>query len=172
MSKNDMVRREIYPLLDDDYEISTDVIFNKGWKTLPLIDTLNPMEAEWISNAVKTLFNIKQLVAINIEYQKSPEFTVIINSRDSILNFVALSTGYVIITDNNNNFLYYKDQANRFGLLCGSQSYIEKAFPCSYDTARIMYFSYWEDDLIYTEQERLEFKKFWFKYNQNIKEQF
>jgi hypothetical protein len=149
---------------EDDYLPSINALKDKKWEVLPIADFINPMEAEWLSEAI--LGNgIKELIGVNFEYGTEPEEDKIQVSRDSIMKYNMVNTHrYIYLTSRKEDFIYFKDQENRFFLLCGDPKFIQNAYKCSIETAQILYFDFWVDSNFHTDEERIYLTDIWEKY--------
>ena len=65
-----------------------------------------------------------------------------------------------------NGVPYYKDEANRFYLICGNAPFVTCAYKCSWDTARFMYFDEWVNLDQHSEDEKQFLTDVWNKYAQ------
>ncbi len=151
--------------LSNDCYVSKDYIISSGLVSLPIPDVMNAMEAEWLSEAATE--HGGELIAVDFEYKKQGACNIegIDSTRDSILqhNF-KMTSRYLIITNNDLNFFYYKDQINRYYLLIGDIGFLHKAYRCSFDTAKEMYFEYWLDNSDFSELEISFMTDIWKKY--------
>ena len=118
----------------------------RGWIWLPVPDVLSPMEAEWLADAA-TEAGAGLLVALSFGCAEEPSCSRIVAARDELLAFTSdRSHEYVILTSEDQQFLYFKDQANRFYLLAGSPEFIARAYRCSIETARMQFEAWAEED--------------------------
>ncbi len=131
--------------LDSDHKISLEMMRIKKWVALPVPDILNAMEAEWLADAIRRQ-GVEEAIGVAFEYNGEPTVEVVPVKRDSILTYNGgNSWRYIILTSSAESFLYFKDQANRFFLLCGRADFISQAYRTSWETAKIMYFDELED---------------------------
>jgi hypothetical protein len=149
--------------LDADYQVSSDAIRSVGWGVLPVPDIINPMEAEWLADAIQNC-GIKTGVGLAFEYDSDPTVEDVVASRDTLLGYNGgNSWRYVIVTSLEESFLYYKDDANRFYLLCGNAAFISCAYRCTWETARIMFFD-WVGLEYHSDEEKAFLTALWNKY--------
>lgn len=163
--KLDKANAMIIQYLDEDFELSTTKLLENGWFFVPIYEYLNPMQAEWISQAVGKIYPNQKIIAIDVEYKSVPRVVEFEPERDNIMQLLFESTGYVLLSNENENFLYYKDQLNRFSVICGSNDFLTLAYPCSIGTMRIMYDYYWQDDQSLPMKEKEYYENIWKKYN-------
>jgi hypothetical protein len=121
------------------------------------------MEAEWLAEAIASV-NPRVVLGLGLEFQSNPDVSAVLPTRDAILKFNgANSWRYALLTSSAEDFLYYKDEGNRFYLLCGSQSFLSQAHRCSWNTARMMFFDWVELDH-HSDAERQFLARVWEKY--------
>jgi len=131
-------------------------------------DTINPMEAEWLADAL-TMSNFSEIVGVCFEFDRKPTIDIIHVDRDSILKYTYTNSyKYICLTYPEAEFLYFKDQANRFFLLCGNSDFVKNAFRCSDDTAQLMFFDYWVESDFNSQKEKEYLIKIWKKYRKRL----
>ncbi|WP_020591438.1 hypothetical protein [Kiloniella laminariae] len=151
--------------IDDASQPSVAMLNKRNWKAIVVAEVLNPMEAEWLAEASEK-YAAQQLVGLSFEYGGTPELERVSPERDGLLNYnFENSYKYIFLTSFDFDFLYFKDQVNRFYLLCGTDDFLKSSYKCSSDTAKIMYFDYWVDDSFHTPGERQFLTNVWDKYN-------
>ncbi|MFO0884745.1 MAG: hypothetical protein U0894_11260 [Pirellulales bacterium] len=151
--------------LDSDFQPSPQVIRQRGWSALVVADCLNAMEAEWLAESIASIAP-ETVCGIGLEYRSKPDICFLVPERDSLLNYNSSNSWrYVMLTSPDNEYLYFKDEANRFFLLCGPSEFVAQAYKCSWDTARIMYFDFWCDSENKSEDEKRYLKFVWEKYS-------
>ncbi len=161
---NEHAKNVLIKWIDNDYEIDTNALIEKQWSAILVADTINPMEAEWLSEAIIKI-GIKNAISITFEYEGVPSIASIKIGRDAILKFnTDNSSNYAILTSIDEDFIYFKEQENRYFLLCGSSNFIKDTYKCSFETAKLMYFDYWVDDEYNTKEEKLFMTRIWEKY--------
>jgi hypothetical protein len=151
--------------LDEEFNLSVSQLVASGWNFVPIYESIVPLQAEWISNAIITVTKSSKVLAIDIEYKAEPRALEIEANRDNLLKFLFDSTGYVMFTNRGHDFLYYKDQLNRFSVICGSHEFLTLAYPSSIDTMKIMFEYYWLDDPTLSDQEKEYYKHIWKKFS-------
>lgn len=162
---NEWARQLVTDWLDSDVQPSPNVIRERGWSALVVADCLNAMEAEWLAEAIASTAPAT-VCGIGFEYRSEPEVSLLIPDRDSLLSYNSRNSWrYTILTSPDAEYLYYKDEANRFFLLCGPSDFVAQAYRCSWDTARKMYFDYWVDLEHNSEDEKRFLKSVWEKYS-------
>jgi hypothetical protein len=150
--------------LDSNHQVSLEALQKKKWVALPVPDILNPMEAEWLADAVRNL-GVEEAIGVAFEYNGEPSVETMVASRDSILTYNGgNSWRYVIITSPAELFLYFKDEENRFYLVCGRADFVSQAYRASWETAKIMYFNEWVHLDHHNEQEKRFLTEVWSKY--------
>ena len=149
--------------LNDEVEIDYQAIQNLGWRCVLAPDILNPMEAEWLAESAKLLVG-PHSIALNFEYGGVADAQVIDNTRDCILDYQSkFNHNYIMITSTDEQFLYYKDQLNRYFMICGEPSFTKEAYRCSDSTAKHMFFDWIDQDFNNT-VEKDYLAKIWSKY--------
>jgi hypothetical protein len=122
------------------------------------------MEAEWLAEAI-TACRYDAVFGIGVEFRSEPEVTAVVPARDDVLEFNGLNSWrFALLTSSSEHFLYYKDEANRFYLVCGTRAFVTQAFKCSWDTARLMYFD-WLSLPHHSEEEKGFLTRVWDKYS-------
>lgn len=146
--------------LDADFQISDKYLRSKGWSALAVADSMNPMEAEWFADAMQG-----PGIGLAFEYGGEPCVEDVPASRDGILAYNGRNSWrYVLVTPYEESFVYYKDNANRFYLLCGDIGFISRAYRCTWDTARMMYLDQWVNLEHHSEEEKRFMTNAWNKY--------
>ena len=146
-----------------DFLPSLKLIDSMGWSTVLVVDNLNPMEAEWLSNAIHDTGET-EANSLCFEYQQEPDISRVKVGRDPLLNFACdNSYRYAMLVGLREDYLFYKDEANRFFLINGTESFLSKAYPCSKDTMELMFMS-WADDSFQTDGESQFLLNIWDKY--------
>jgi hypothetical protein len=154
--------------IDPNHRVSLEVLRQKKWVALPVPDILNPMEAEWLADAIHSQ-GIEEAVGVAFEYEGEPTVETVQVTRDAILAYNGSNSWrYVIITSSTEAFLYYKDEANRFYLVCGSVAFVSQAYKASWETAKIMYFDEWVNLDHHNDQEKHFLTEVWNTYAQTI----
>jgi hypothetical protein len=150
--------------LDDNSLPRIDVIEARGWGVVPVADIMTAMEAEWLGEAISD--QSTAAVALAFEFKGQPESSAVNPERDELLQFnSANSYRYVIITSYSEEFLYFKDEANRFFLLCGNDRFLRSAYRCTRETARIMYFDQGVERDTNSEAEKAFLLRIWNTYD-------
>jgi hypothetical protein len=162
---NKKAKEVIAQFLDEEFYLSRSRLIEVGWSFIPIYQYLDPLQAEWISNAITETTSCKKILAIDIEYKSEPKAIEFEATRDEILAFLFASTGSVILTNNSVDFLYYKDQINRFSVICGSNKFLRKSYPSSFDTMKVMFYYYWQDDQVFSSGEKDFYQNVWKEFN-------
>ncbi|KEQ18957.1 hypothetical protein [Endozoicomonas numazuensis] len=149
--------------LNMEYMLLPERIKSKRWACLPIADYMNPMEAEWLSEAINQNTS-KDIISLAFEFGGTPTCSMIEVSKSNLIdaNFQS-SHLFLCITSMEYEFIYFKDQLNRFYLLSGSQNFLKKAYPCSLETSKEMYYD-WLESYSKSDSEKLFLKKIWEKY--------
>jgi len=159
-------QRVLQRWLDSDYQIRPHALLAERWAALPVADSMNPMEAEWLAEAMKGQ-GATAAVGLAFEYGGNASVEEVTPDRDRILAFNGSNSWrYVVITPDDQSFVYYKDEANRFYLLCGQPAFVSQAYRCTWETARVMYFDHWVDLEHHSAEEKHFMTKVWNKYAQ------
>lgn len=150
--------------LDSSQMISLATLRQKRWLALPVPDILNPMEAEWLVDAIQTL-GVREVVGIAFEYEGKPEVEKIPVTQGSLLDYNGSNCWRsIMITSFGEDFLYYKDEANRYYLLCGDEVFLSQAYRCTLSTAKTMYFGEWVDLDHHSKEEKHFLTEVWCRY--------
>ena len=165
---NDLVawgREIVRRWIDPNHQVSLEALRQKKWVALPVPDILNPMEAEWLADAIRSQ-GVEEAVGVAFEYNGEPSVEAVQVTRDSLLTYNGSNSWrYVLLTSLNELFLYYKDEANRYYLICGTADFVSQAYKASWDTAKIMYFD-WANFDHHNNQEKHFLMEVWNKYAQ------
>jgi hypothetical protein len=122
------------------------------------------MEAEWLADSIQGQ-GVRTALGLAFEYGGEPSVEDLAVTRDEILAYNGgNSWQYVLLTSSDESFLYYKDDANRFYLLCGKAEFISRAYRCTWETARRMYFDEWVNLDHHSDEERRFMTAVWNKY--------
>lgn len=150
--------------MDAEYQVSLEALRNRNWTALPVADFLGPTEAEWLAEAIGEQGQTK-ILGICFQYKSMPTLCEIGGvSRDALIKFnTENSYQYVIMTDEKCKWLYFKHEANKYFLLCGPLSFLQRAYRRGYGTAEMLFMEAakgeWNNDT-----EREFFRKIWGKY--------
>ncbi|WP_062267098.1 hypothetical protein [Endozoicomonas arenosclerae] len=149
--------------LDKDYMILPMKLKRNGWECLPIADFINPMEAEWVSSAIQK--NIKRkIISIAFEFEGRTTCSVFETSKEKILELnVKYSNQYLCLTSIDFEFIYFKDQLNRFYIISGDHDFLRESYPCTLETLKEMYFDWLDSDLM-SDAEKTFLKNIWDKY--------
>lgn len=121
-------RQLVTDWLDSDFQPSPHVIPERGWSALVVADCLNAMEAEWLAEAIASTAPTT-VCGIGFEYRSEPDVSLLIPDRDSLLSYNRRNSWrFTILTSPDAEYLYYKDEANRFFLLCGPSDFVARAY--------------------------------------------
>ena len=124
---------------DDSYQISIRSLESRGWCILLMPDVIDPLEAEWFSNTVAR-FNYSQIIYGACEYHKNFRSNIIDLCRDTMLKLdYEHCADYVVITNRELQFLYYKDQSNQFFMFCGDKCFLKAIFRCTHEAFIMTY---------------------------------
>ena len=151
--------------LDEEFTLSRPQLLAVGWDFVPIYQSLDPLQAEWLSNAILETTTSKNIVAIDVEYKSDPKAIEIEVTRDAILKYIFQSTGNVIFTNHNIDFLFFRDQLNRYSVICGNKEFLKKAYPSSSDSMKVMFFYYCDDNYVLSLKEKEFYKNVWEKYS-------
>jgi hypothetical protein len=157
----DWAKKLINRWIDDESELSVSAIRARHWRALPVASHINPMEAEWLAESAAPF---GQMVGLSFEHEGIPSVQAISPSRDNIISYNSHhSYEYILLTSQNEDYIYFKDQDNSYFVLAGSDEFIGNVYKCSLDSVKMMYFD-WAYDRFYSEAEQSEFKRRWAKY--------
>ncbi|MEW4489965.1 hypothetical protein AB1L42_17915 [Thalassoglobus sp. JC818] len=160
----ELAQQAIDKWLDSSGFVSIEVLRQKQWLALPVPDILNPMEAEWLVDAIH-IQGAREVVGIAFEYEGKPDVATIQVSQDSLLAYNGSNSWrFVMLTSTDETFLYYKDEANRYYLLCGSEEFVSHAYRCTLKTAKTMYFEEWAYLDHHSEEEKRFLTEVWNRY--------
>jgi hypothetical protein len=157
-------KRVLEKWLDSRHQVSTQPLRENGWSALPVADVISAMEAEWLADAIQAQ-GTQTAVGLAFEYGGEPYLEDVPAARDAILSFNGRNSWrYALLTSFDESFLWYKDDANRFYLLCGNAPFKLRAYRCTWDTARITYFDEWVSLDHHSDDERRFMTEVWNKY--------
>ncbi len=148
-------------VLDSEYELSTEYIKSKKWHVRIIAGYMNPMIAEWVADAAKSTAGA--LIGLAFGYREDAETTSLEKSADSIMKYMFdTSHCYSIVTTELEEFVIYKDQANRFLVFSGDRNFLSRAYRCSDDAVKKM-FDWWVDG----DDDEDDLRRMWRKYMDN-----
>ncbi|MCP4600001.1 MAG: hypothetical protein GY847_05590 [Proteobacteria bacterium] len=140
-------------LLSRPYELSTDWLRRHQWAAVPVPDSINDMEAEWISEAAIRM-GIHECVAITTEPQMIPECFRIPMTQSGLLQFeFNLELRYFLLTPKGREFVILHE-ANYFFIVGGPRDFVRAAVGCSLPTARTMFRERYAEDDFYPPRTR------------------
>lgn len=152
------VEKFIRLVLDPEFELSAEYIRSKKWHVRVVAGYMNPMIAEWVADAAKSIAGNQLGVAF--EYQAGAESTSLEKNADSIMKYMFdTSHCYSIITTETEEFVIFKDHANRFLVFAGDSSFLSTAFRCSDDAVKKL-FDWWVDG----DDDEQDLRRVWRKY--------
>ena len=122
------------------------------------------MEAEWLADAIQGA-TTNEVIAVAFEYKSKPDVEVLHITQDSLLVWNGSNSWRaVLLTSTDESFIYYKDEANRYYLLCGDEDFISQAYRCSLKTAKTMYFEEWVHLAHHSDEEKSFLTSVWNRY--------
>ena len=164
LMQQESVRRSMDKRLDSSLLISPETLHQKHWLSFPVPDILNPMEAEWLADAIHAK-GVQEVVGIAFEYEGKPDIETMPVTQESLLTYNGSNSWRtVMMTSADEDFLYYKDEANRYYLLCGDQVFLSQAYRCTLRTAKAMYFDEWVNLDHHSKEERGFMTEIWNRY--------
>lgn len=152
--------------LDNNWTISKKILNDRNWLAIPVPNTLTLIETEWLS---KNIFLYgHEYLEYSFEYNGYISMDIITNSADNLMttefnNFHK----YIVITNKNLDFLYFKNQNNLYHLFCGNPDFVFGCVNCSLNMAKKIFFSYIIDSFDEESDEFNYLHNIWFTY-QNI----
>ncbi len=160
---DEWAQQAIVKWLDSSGQVSIQMVQEKQWLASPFPDMLNVMEAEWLANAIQ-MTGIHEAVGIAFEYNRKPDVDMISVTQDALLDFNGHNSWRALmLTSPSEDFLYYKDEANRYYLLCGEKEFVLRAHPCSLQTSKKMY-DEWVDGDHHNQEEQRFLMEVWNRY--------
>lgn len=151
--------------LNSNWSISKEFINNKNWIAVPVPNNLTLIESEWMSNAIHSL-HVNKYLEYTFEFNGDISIKIIENNQNNIFySDFNNSDKYVILTNDNLDFLYFKNQNNLYHLFCGEYDFIYQCLKCSHKTAENIFFYYGVNDYDENTDEYLYLKDIWEYYS-------
>ena len=127
--------------LDENWTISANFLKSKNWTAIPVPNTLTLIESEWLSKAI-SLFGDEYLI-YSFEYNGDVTINLVKNSPENLMQTdFNHTTEYIILTNKNLDFLYFKNQDNLYHLFCGTPEFVFNCLNCSLEMAKKIFFAY------------------------------
>ena len=135
-----MAKVEMSEALDQDAEISPTYILERNWNCLLFPDVISKADSIVFYRAVCG-YDAKVLIAIHFEYGGQPISTPMQREEDFLLKATyTYANEYMIVANDNGDFLFYKDQNNEYYLMAGKKSLLSSIFAGTDEQLRIEYF--------------------------------
>lgn len=152
--------------LDDNWTISKKFLAEKNWIAVPVPDTLTLIESEWLANNI-FLYGNKYL-EYSFEFNGHIQTKEIDNNQENIFNSDFLNHHlFIILTNYNLDFLYFKNQDNLYHLFCGTPDFVFSCLNCSLTMAKKIFFSNILNNFDEDTDEFNYLRNIWFTY-QNV----
>ncbi|HFC8543963.1 TPA: hypothetical protein ACFP4Q_002126 [Neisseria weaveri] len=147
--------------LNEEWSISKKFLDDKSWNAIPVPNTLTLIESEWLSNSIHSL-GFDHYIEFTFEYEGDIYQRKIANNQENIFysDFNNLQS-YIIITNENLDFIYFRNQNNLYHLFCGKYDFIYNCVKCSNRMAKEIFFSYGVYDYNEQNDEHYYLKKIW-----------
>ncbi len=131
--------------LSKPHELSIDWLRSHHWAAVPIPDSINDMDAEWISEAARRM-GIKECIAITTEPKMIPECFKIPMTQAGLLQFeFKLELRFFLLTPRDREFVILHE-ANYFFIVAGPRDFVRAAVGCSLPTARTMFRERYAED--------------------------
>ncbi|ULJ62796.1 hypothetical protein MIS46_01560 [Wielerella bovis] len=149
--------------LDDNWTISKKLLNDKNWQAIPVPNMLTLIESEWLAKNI-SLFGHEYL-EYSFEHNGDVEMKIVMNSPNNLMcSEFDNSYKYMMITNENLDFVYFKNQNNLYHLFCGTPDFVLNCINCSLNMARKIFFSYGVNDYIEGTDEFNYLRNIWFTY--------
>jgi hypothetical protein len=148
-------------MLDLHYEIEPGKLGERGWGAIPFASFISPLEAEWLETALINR-GVTRCRTLSFEFASATHVSQIDVTQDAILDaWLRHSHEYLVLYDPALSFLVFKDQNNRYFLVCGDQSFLSGARPYRPSTHRRLFLD-WASEQGTREERYL--RRIWEKY--------
>ncbi|EGY51284.1 hypothetical protein [Neisseria shayeganii] len=153
--------------LDDNWTVSKKLLKTNNWHAIPVPNTLTLIETEWFA---KNIFLYGQeYLEYCFEYNGNISVSIVNNSADNLMGTeFNNSHKYIIITNQNLDFLYFKNQNNLYHLFCGTPDFVFGCINCSLNMAKKIFFSYGVDSFDEGSDEYHYLIGIWDTYSSNL----
>lgn len=149
--------------LNNDWSISTKFLQNKNWIAIPVPNALTLIESEWLSKNIFLYGN--SYLEYTFEFKGNIYLNKFENNQENILKSDASNHHlFVLLTNENLDFLYFKSQDNLYHLFCGTPDFVFNCLNCSLKMAKKIFFEYGVNDFDETHDEFNYLQKIWFMY--------
>lgn len=157
-------------ILDDNWHISTEFLRQKNWEAVPVPNQMELIESEWLSQGIFLMDHGKlnnEYVEMSFEFKGEVTKRTIKNTQENIIesNFQN-SFNYLIITNENLDFIYFKNQDNLYHIFCGKPDFVQKCVNCSLEMSKKIFFSYGVDSFEKHDDEYTYLTDIWAMYQQ------
>ncbi len=139
------------------------LITNQGWSSVIILGLPDIIQSEWLSKALSQC-GAKELVYLSLEGSKVDDQICEVGAidTDSISqNIFEKSHLCLALTTEKLDFVLFKDTANEYYILAGSELFMDAAYPITFSTAKKVYFG----DVLYMRKEAQKmFRGLWETY--------
>lgn len=152
-------------IINSDFEIDVEFAIKQKWEVRMIPESLSMMETEWLAETI-IKSKVKELFLYYFEFGQSPSKISLDNINIDILLglFSEHTYHYLVLTSDDFQFLYYKDQGNKYSLIFGNNEFVKSAYKTTYKTHEIIFLDYVKDD-INNEEEQSFLLNIWEKYD-------
>lgn len=135
----------VEPIVCKPNQLSLTWLRKNSWIAVPVADTLNPMDAEWIATASSDLGSTLGY-AVSLDSNMAVETYRVPLNQESLLNFSAkVSLLNFVLVPADLSFAILLEAGNYF-LVAGNKQFVRTAIGCSFSTAQTMFLDYVNDD--------------------------
>lgn len=132
-------------LVDKPSHLSLSWLRKHGWAAVPVPDSFNDMDAEWISEAAQEAgYNV--CLAVSTELEDDTRCYQIDMTQDDLVEFdLEFSLLNFVIVPEDRYFAIMKESGDYF-IVAGPKEFVRKSIGCSFRTARRMFDLYADDN--------------------------
>ncbi len=135
------IQRMIEPMVEKPSDFNLEWLDNHRWAAVPVPDSINLVEAEWIAEAANSV-GVEECFAITTELEGEPICFRVPMDRDSVLQAdFDLALMNAMIVPDGAGFAVLRESSYYY-LVAGETALVRRAVGCSFETAREMYRDY------------------------------
>jgi len=136
----------IGPVVCKPNHFSSPWLQQKQWIVTPVADTINPMDAEWITTASSAL-GVTIGYGISLDSDMDVEIYKVPLNQDALLDFSAdVSLLNFVLVPSDLSFAILLEAGN-YILIAGNKQFVRTAIGCSFSTATTMFLDYATDSI-------------------------
>jgi hypothetical protein len=137
----------INKIVEKPNHLSIEWLKQKKWFAIPVPDSINSMDAEWIANAAQKL-NHTECFALSTDLEQESVCLKIKMTQEALLDFEFnpyYSTMNFVLFPKDISFAIMRENGYYF-VVAGEYNFVHQAIGCSFRTARMMFLNYINDE--------------------------